>query len=358
MPLLNPPAYGQAGTYDAGKDRQYLVTSEVYKATTDNSRGRNGLLPDTAAWSAPVSFTGWNWTVGPFRAIVGNTYATNGGDYKVINTSNETGTITASSPTTNRIDVLGVHVLDPFYTGAVLLSDVVAIEGTPSAGTPAAPALPASFMPLYQLTVNANSSTPIVTDLRRRTGMLGSLVNVFPIQLSDVGSYPGEQQLLPVSGAAPERMRYWAADGRWKGVSAFQVESGAVANPGVAQTATVVAPLSLSIPDPGYQYKLKFFGQLRINMGVGTGVDVIMRTGSMNGPNITPLYSIDGRAPGNQPFTGQYVMFPIANLNTTGNLSGAQSVFVTLVKWLGGGGDGWNMSSEVWSKIWAEVVPV
>jgi hypothetical protein len=359
MAILNPPAYQQGGTYSADKDRQFLITCRMYKNTADNSRARSGLLPDTAAWSAPASWTGFSFTVGPFRGIASNGFASNGGDYEVISTANETRAITTSSPTTNRIDVIGVQVFDAFYAGAVNNANVVIVEGTPSAGTPAAPVLPATFIPLYQLAVNANSTQPVVTDLRKRTGPVGSLLNVFPSQLTESGSYPGEQHLLPANGGAPERLRYWSADARWKGVETFTVDSGAVTGGGVAQFTSPVGHMTMTIPDPGYNYRLRFYGQIRMSLGTLTGIDLLVREGSASGANITPSYSVDGRAPANQVGgAGQFTMHTLAVRNATGTLTGGRTVVVTAVKWLGGAGDGWTISDASFTKTFAVVEPV
>lgn len=358
MPVISPPAYLQVGTYDAVKDRQHLITCSVYKQVGDATRARSGLLPDIPSWSAGISWTGFAVTLGPFRAIVSNTFATNGGDYKVVSTGNELRNLTASSPTTNRIDIIGVQVTDAFYSGATNTANVVVIEGTPSAGTPSAPVLPASFLPLYSLAVNANSTQPAGTDLRKRTGPVGSLINVFPSQLSESGSYAGEQHLLPANGGAPERLRYWSVDARWKGVEQFTIDSGAVTGGNVSQFTSPVGHMTLTIPDPGYNYRLKFYGQIRLSLGVATGIDLLVREGSSAGANITPSYSIDGRAPANQVGTGQYAMHTIASRNATGTLTGGRTCVFTAVKWLGGGGDGWNMADATFSKIHAVVEPV
>lgn len=257
MTVLSPPAYLQAGTYTALSDRQHMITARVMKDLADNSRARNGLLPDNAAWSAPESHTGFNVSVGPFRAIVTNTFTASGGDYEVISTGTETRTLTGSSPTTNRIDCIGVQVKDAFYSGAVNNADVTVIQGLASAGTPAPPALPLGFLPLYHLTVSASSTQPVVTDLRNRTAPVGAVVPAFAIQSAQGGSYVGEKRIMPASGVLPMREMYWGADAAWHGLNSFSLRFPTFATGNF----TVSSVLStLNFPDPGYSYNVVMSG--------------------------------------------------------------------------------------------------
>src|SRR5262245_60135897 len=100
---------------------------------------RGGFLPGQASRVANFSMVNWDVTVGPFAAVVENTLAAQAGEYIVLNTSNTVVTVTASSPTTNRIDIIGVRVQDAFYSGALNQGDVVIVQGTPTAGTPSDP---------------------------------------------------------------------------------------------------------------------------------------------------------------------------------------------------------------------------
>lgn len=251
MTVLTPPAYLQGGTYTALSDRQHLTTARNLKDLSDNSRARGGLLPDTMAWSAAVSATGFSVTIGPFRAIVTNTFAAGAGDYEVISTGNDIRAVTPSSPTTNRIDYIGVIVNDAFYSGAINAADVVVVPGTPAAGTPSPPALPASFLPFYMMTINASSTTPTFTDMRRRTGPVGCTVPIFATQLADSGSYIGEKRIVPASGSLPMREMYYGSDLQWHGVNTFQLQFPTIST-GTKSVASLLS--TLNVPDPGYAY--------------------------------------------------------------------------------------------------------
>src|SRR5690606_18838707 len=123
--------------------------------------------------------SGWNVTISPFAAVVQNTFAALAGDYIVVNPDSAGVVLTASSPTLNRHDIIGVRVQDNFYDGlGANTGDVVVVEGTPSAGPPSDPSLPVSFLPIVRAVVNAGSSAPVFQDLRVRTAPLGGLVPV------------------------------------------------------------------------------------------------------------------------------------------------------------------------------------
>lgn len=354
---LNPPGYAQSGTYTALLDRHYVTTSRMLRSTADETRARSGILPGPINRSAAMSSSLWSITIGPYSAVISNAYASNAGDYQVTNTVNEVLTVAASSPTTSRIDIVGIYVQDPFYSGSVLSGGCVVIQGTPSAGTPSAPTVPSTFLPLYQGLIAANSTTPVWTDVRKRTAIAGAVCPIFANQLTDVGSYPGEVQLVPANGGAPERLRRWHSDGRWRGMEEFTVNTGAVANPDTSIFTSPVAPLSFAVPDPGYNYRLRVYGGFRFSLGTNTAVEVTLRDGSTTGTSLTETYNINGRSTGNQVgASGDRLTFDYSKLTTA--LNGPHTVYVTVTKYIGGGGDGWAMSNESWSRLYADVVPV
>jgi hypothetical protein len=261
MAISNPPAYLQAGTYPASLDRLHQISARFIPTTlsTSDVAARGGVLGGQAARQFAYSMTNWDVAIGKGAGIVENTFTSQGGDYSVLNTATQTLTVTASSPTTNRIDIVGVRVQDAFYTGAVNSADLAVVQGTPAAGAPSAPALPASFLPIVQVTVNAGTTTGILTDLRKRTGILGAVYQPFTAQIADSGTAIGEIQLLPATAPYPSRLRVWDGSA-WRGTTnwAFAIPSVAALNPLNAFTQHIVS--SLSVPDPGFQYKLWVHG--------------------------------------------------------------------------------------------------
>lgn len=346
MTILQPPAYLQGGSYDAVSDRQHLITSRFLKDTTNPSRARGGLLPMPDSWSAATSWDGFSGTLGPFHALVQNTFSANSGDYQVISYDNEVRDITPSSPTTNRIDVIGVQVFDSFYAGADVRADVVVIEGTASAGTPAPPVLPASFEPFYQLNVNSNSTTPVVIDLRRRTALAGAVCPIFSSQLGNNGSHPGEAQLVPSSGVLPARQRVWGPDSAWHGVTPFALDFGSWV---ISSSTADRAIATLVVPDPGYAYKLVFTGAVWAGIDGNNGWRFAAREGTGSGGTAYAQGGIEIRE---NLFNGAN---SVAVAGSSPTLTGSRTVTLWAQRKFGAGTQGCSVSAE--SELCAMVVP-
>lgn len=261
MTVQNPAAFLQAGSYSALSDRLHITSCRFLPVGTSTTAttSRSGFLMGQSNRMANFSMTNWDVTIGPLAAIVENTFATNAGEYIVLNTSNTVVTVTASSPTTNRIDIVGVRVQDAFYSGALNQGDIVVVQGTATAGTPADPTLPASFVPIVRVTVNANSTTGVLADMRKRTSPLGGVYQPYTPQLTDNGTVIGEIQLLPAAGVYPARLRVWDGSA-WRGVTnyAFAMPSITAINPLNAAVQAILA--TVSVADPGFSYKLRTSG--------------------------------------------------------------------------------------------------
>lgn len=350
MVLITPPGYLQAGTYDAVKDRQYINTVKYYKSTGDNSRARGGLLPDTPAWSAPISIAGLNVTIGPFRTVIGNTFAANGGDYIAVSPNSEVRTVGASSPTTSRIDLIGVQLRDAFYSGAANDVDVVVVAGTPSAGTPAPPPTPAGFQPFYQLTMGVSATAPTATDVRQRTSLLGATNPVFVQQMGQGGSYAGEKRLFPASGIMPAREVYWGDDGQWHGLTNMEFQMGSW----VFTNSTLDRAIATwIIPDPGYPYRLVGSGSVWVAMDGLQGWRFAVREGTGAGNTIYWQGGIETRDPDNW-FNGANSV-PVCG-STQPTLSGARTLTLWAQRKFGAGTQGMVVSNE--SNVSIQVVPV
>lgn len=263
MAILNPPAYLQAGTYPASSDRLHQISARFYPTALSSSdvAARSGVLSGQSGRQFNHSMTLWDVNIGKGIGVVENTFTAQGGDYLVLNTATQTLAVTPSSPTTNRIDIIGVRIQDAFYSGAVNSGDLAVVQGTPAAGSPSDPALPSSFLPLWRVTVSAGTTTGVLADLRKRTATMGSVYAPFSGQLADVGTTVGEVQLLPALGVYPARLRVW--DGStWKGTTPWAFAPAAITavNPLNASAQAIIA--SVSVPDPLFAYKLRTAGAI------------------------------------------------------------------------------------------------
>lgn len=277
MAISNPPAYLQAGTYTASLDRLNLVSCRFVPTTVNNSdvAARGGVLPGGAGRQFNFSMTNWDVTVGKGAAVVENTFTSQGGDYTALNPASQVLTVTASSPTTNRIDIIGVRIQDAFYSGALNQGDLAVVQGTPTAGTPADPTLPSTFLPIVRVTVNAATSTGTLTDLRKRTSIAGATYFPFTPQLTDSGTVVGETQMLVAAGAYPARLRVW--DGTaWRGITSLSFDNPAQTGSGALAAGGDLIVASLSVADPGFGYKLRVGGGLEWVIPTATSPNLLM----------------------------------------------------------------------------------
>lgn len=264
MSIDNPPAFLQAGSYSASRDRLHLISARHVPTAlnTTDAAARSGILPGGSGRQANFNMTNWDVTVGRFIGVIENSFASQAGDYQVLNTASQVLSVTPSSTTTNRIDIIGARIQDAFYSGALNQGDLAVVQGTPTAGTPSDPSLPSSFLPILRVTVNANTSTGILTDLRKRTSLAGAVYQPFTNQIADSGTMVGEMQLLPAAGVYPARLRVWDGSA-WVGISTYEFASPTQTGSGTLSVGgTGATIMSVSVADPGYAYKLMVSGSL------------------------------------------------------------------------------------------------
>lgn len=139
----------------------------------------------------------------------------------------------------------------------------------------------------------------------------------------------------------------------WRGVRpAPVVSTGTITN-----TATVFASTihgSLAVPDPGWPYRLRFGGYVRVAIGTATGLTINLLDGTTTGGAalITPFIVTAGSDANANARTRAIV-------GTTGSLTGSRTVSLAVLKTAGGGSDGWTMSDQNnGTVISAEVLPV
>lgn len=150
MALRTPPSWLQNGSHPAENDR--LTTQALWKTT--------GIINSTDLAVTQSSSPGMSVSVASgWAAILGTTQA-NMGVYQAYNDAAATLTVTTSSGSNPRIDIVVVQVNDAYYTGSLNSVSFSVIAGTPAV-SPVAPTVPANSILLATIAV-ATSATQIL----------------------------------------------------------------------------------------------------------------------------------------------------------------------------------------------------
>jgi hypothetical protein len=144
--------YLQSGVFNAVDDRRLIgmLLNFIADPLSGNGRVLSGL--NVAAQGVPDMTV----AISTGRCVV-PTPASDGGAYLVMNDASANLTVPAVS-TQPRIDLVCVAVDDADYAGAVYTPKFVLVQGTPSA-SPVAPARPAGYLQLAQLSHAANATS-------------------------------------------------------------------------------------------------------------------------------------------------------------------------------------------------------
>lgn len=237
MTATSPPAYTQGGTYSASVDRLHQITADTLPHQSLTFAAREGcFVGRLPAFSNPSS---WNVTVGPCSGVVTNDAAASVGDYRWVNPSNASVTLTASSGTLNRIDYIGVQIKDNFLDSSGLNTATIAVvQGTSVSGTASPPAVPNSFLPLVQASVPAGSTNPTLTSVAPRTGAQGIVLPVANATDRGLITSPYDGQVI------------WRIDRKWLEVYSAATAGWIVLGPPLASS-TSDASSAFTSPQTG-----------------------------------------------------------------------------------------------------------
>lgn len=335
MPIINPSRYLQAGTYTANNDRLHGVSALYTHQQTDvsgNLHARGGVLSWGIGGGAAFvvnSSPAWSATVGPFAYLVENDYAANGGDYIVLKSGNDVVTFAESSPTMNRIDTIGVQVVDAFYSGAVSEGRLVVIQGTATSGTAVPPTLPPSCEPIADFSIAAGSTAPVfLSDRRARSGVQGAIIPISGIQFTNPGAFPGEVHYYEPLGT----LRVW----RGGSINAWRAFGGTLARNGT-QLSTVwtigtgqegnISQVSLN--DPGGIWAALANLQMEYTWTDGARTDLSV---SRNGINNGTTFGTSLPVVSNPQFPVAFAQLAGA---LTGALTGSQTIWFNVFRTVG-----------------------
>lgn len=161
--------------------------------------------------------------------------------------------------------------------------------------------------------------------------------------------------LAPASGQMALRLDsklldYW--DGaKWRGTQrAATVNTTTIDN--ATKTASTVYP-AFTVADPGWPYRVRIYGQIRISVGTATGITIAMVDGTTTGSTaITPILTHRPGVDANN-FSRMKMIEGISPTYT-----GGKTFSLVVLKTDGGGGDGWNLYTEAeGTKVYGDVIP-
>lgn len=148
MAVRATPLWIAAGCYTDTDLRAYF-------SMLDEAPAAGGVRAQSGSEMVVSAPGGMNVAVAPGTAWVPGSDAAGQGSYLVDNPTSTTVAISAANPTNPRIDRIVADVNDPAFTGSgTPVFSIVVVAGTP-AGSPVAPAVPPSAIPLARVAVAA-----------------------------------------------------------------------------------------------------------------------------------------------------------------------------------------------------------
>lgn len=162
MTEQNPPQFMQNRTdHTAQGDRMALGGLLLRGGVRP---GGSGFTADLVVQQQAVADMSVRVSAG--HAYIEGTQDVNQGYYHVFNDAFVTKTISASSPTQSRIDLVVCRVQDSFYSGAVNAWDLFVVQGTP--GSPGVrPSLPANSVELAEVAIGINATSITSANITR-----------------------------------------------------------------------------------------------------------------------------------------------------------------------------------------------
>lgn len=222
------------------------------------------------------------------------------GPYVCPNSSVRVVPLDASNSTNPRIDLIVLQVTDLAIGDGSSAAVVKSVTGTP-AGSPVPPATPTGAIVLAHVAVAANATTIVnadITDKRKSAGVNGAVRTMLPgDSASDAGAKPGDMRAQVVTGVSrpPE---WFGADAAWHGTQVTTVAQPAQVASGSLAAGSSVRVSTITIPWPGYPYKVNPWGALLLQAGSGGNEcvmqinldnDAFLAVGGGNAPNAASL---------------------------------------------------------------------
>lgn len=251
MAEVTPPSYLQNGGHSASSDRLTISGLLQPGGTGVTPRGGVRATSDGNGLAVRAAATANNTViVGAGTAFVPKSDGT--GVYVCHNDADKTLSVSAASTTQSRRDIVVALVRDSTVSGVNDDWVLSTVQGTPSSGTPVAPATPQNALVLGEYLVPAGSSTVVtsanITDRRANLTALGGVMSVLSTSLP-ANPYRG----MTVWCYDTEEIRVWNGS-QWRLKSLYPVPdpllvyyNGDCVQTGPAGVWTVLSPrLTLS----------------------------------------------------------------------------------------------------------------
>jgi hypothetical protein len=218
-------------------------------------------------------------------------------------------TLDAADAVNPRRDLIVMRVYDPAQGdtmptigGVTVPCTIEPITGSPAA-SPSDPAVPNNATVLARVAVAANATiitNANVTDLRK--GLAVSPTSPRPLlggdnAASDPGYLFGEQRYRSAGGGLLEQVDVWGKDSLWHGLRLPVAPARRV----VPGTGTVTTPVfaavnntyiidSITIPDPGYVYRITANSRIFGTQGANLNLRSFLRTGGVLGAELASSF--------------------------------------------------------------------
>jgi hypothetical protein len=258
------PAWLQSGAYTAEHDR-FVGTALLGPGTSLTGRGGVRRVSGNEFQVVPSTPAGLSVDISRGMAFVQGSYTAIQGVYTVVNDVSFPLVIAGANPSSSRIDLVVLEVLDSTYSGASNTAQVRVIQGTP-ATNPVPPTASGSYIALAQVLVPANAVSIVagnITDLRPFSGGLGAPVPVRNV--TERNALPDKYDGLQVFMMDNTWEIHTYVAGEWYGSTPryYNVTAGSMITIGTSlatgpfdyATRTVVD--RAKIPDPGFRYMLR-----------------------------------------------------------------------------------------------------
>lgn len=289
IPLLNDNGSGVyiAGRNTASEFRNHFIGGLVGKSAGATFTPRSGVLGGGLQSGAmsydlkPVSTGGAGTqavSLNGGRAVIARGAQ---GAYWVTQTGVANVPAPAADASNPRIDILAMMPYDkgPFPADSTHGPKFIWITGDPS-GAPVIPAIPAAVtecLPLCRILRGVNDNTIAdadITDLRKSASLHGAPRHLLPGDaLADAGGYHGEIRRRPAQTSFIDPIytnagytmlddRWDAVNNTWRGTQPLHLPKPVLATTASLGGAVTFTLATISIPDPGWPYRIDVSGSL------------------------------------------------------------------------------------------------